>query len=163
MLAGPQVHTCHECGMPATAGAYPLTLRHKCIECAALSAVEIPGTAEMTMAPPGSIATGPAWPVAAGVANDGKLWLHQAEALRELEAGKNTVIATATASGKSLIFQLWTLHQATTSLESTALVFYPAKSLANDQTRRWQEAASIIGLPRKTIGKIDGDVKSRPA
>ena len=129
-----------------------------CIGCAALSGVEIPATEERAEAPPDSIVTGPAWPAAKGVAKDGKLWLHQAEALRQLETGKNTVLATSTASGKSLVFQLWALHQAATSPESTALVFYPTKALANDQTRRWQEAAASVGLSSETIGQIDGDV-----
>ena len=135
-----------------------MTSLPKCIGCAALSAVDVPASEEITAAPPDSIVTGPAWPTAAGVAKDGKLWLHQSEALRQLEAGKNVVIATSTASGKSLVFQLWTLHQAATSPEATALVFYPTKSLANDQTRRWQEAAASVGLSSETIGQIDGSV-----
>ena len=135
-----------------------MTSLPKRIGCAALSAVEIPVTEEITAPPPDSIVTGPAWPAAAGVADDGKLWLHQAEALRKLEAGNNMVIATSTASGKSLVFQLWALHQAATSPESTAIVFYPTIALANDQTRRWQEAAASVGLSSETIGQIDGEV-----
>ena len=157
MSATSQARTCY-CGKPATAGVATAASIPKCIGCVALSVVEIPGTAEMSAAPPESITTGSAWPAASAVAKDGKLWLHQAEALRQLEAGKNTVIATGTASGKSLIFQLWALHQAATNPESTALVFYPTKALANDQTRRWQEVALIVGLRGEAIGQIDGDV-----
>ena len=151
MSTRPRAKTCH-CGKPATAGADPVASTPKCIGCAALSAVEIPAAEERTAAPPDSVATGPAWPAAAGVAKHGKLWLHQAEALRQLESGKNTVIATATALGKSLVFQLWALHQATINPDSTALVFYPTKALANDQTRRWQEAAASVGLSGDAIG-----------
>ena len=47
------------------------------------------------------------------------------------------MVATATASGKSVVFQAWTLHGIKASAEPTTLVFYPTKALANDQERRW--------------------------
>ena len=92
----------------------------------------------------------------------GQLWLHQAESLGALDRGENVVVATATASGKSMVFQAWTLHGITASSEPTSepttLVFYPTKALANDQERRWLEACELVGLPRETVGKINGDV-----
>ena len=67
----------------------------------------------------------------------GQLWLHQAESLGALDRGENVVVATATASGKSMVFQAWTLHGIKASSEPTSepttLVFYPTKALANDQ------------------------------
>ena len=89
----------------------------------------------------------------------GQLWLHQAEALGALAWGENVVVATATASGKSMVFQAWTLHGIKVSPEPTTLVFYPTKALANDQERRWLEACELVGLPRETVGKINGDVR----
>ena len=88
----------------------------------------------------------------------GQLWLHQAESLGALDRGENVVVATATASGKSMVFQAWTLHGIKASAEPTTLVFYPTKALANDQKRRWLEACELVGLPRETVGKINGDV-----
>ena len=88
----------------------------------------------------------------------GELWLHRAEALGALSRGENVVVATATASGKSLVFQAWALHGIRTSPEPTALVLYPTKALANDQERHWLEAWELVGLPRETIGKINVDV-----
>ena len=88
----------------------------------------------------------------------GQLWLHQAESLGALDRGENVVVATATASGKSMVFQAWTLHGIKASSEPTTLVFYPTKALANDQERRWLEAWELVGLPRETVGKINGDV-----
>ena len=88
----------------------------------------------------------------------GQLWLHQAESLGALDRGENVVVATATASGKSMVFQAWTLHGIKVSSEPTTLVFYPTKALANDQERRWLEACELVGLPRETVGKINGDV-----
>ena len=88
----------------------------------------------------------------------GQLWRHQAEALGALDRGENVVVATATASGKSMVFQAWTLHGIKVSPEPTTLVFYPTKALANDQERRWLEACELVGLPRETVGMINGDV-----
>lgn len=92
------------------------------------------------------------------------LWLHQARALEILEKGTNTVIATPTASGKSLIFQLHCLSKAQAEPKATALAFYPVKALANDQMRRWNEAVAQAGLEKSLkIGQIDGDVKPMSA
>ena len=92
----------------------------------------------------------------------GELWLHRAEALGALSRGENVVVATATASGKSLVFQAWALHGIRTSPEPTALVLYPTKALANDQERHWLEAWELVGLPRETIGKINVAVGASP-
>ena len=101
---------------------------------------------------------GPAWPMTREAGAGGQLWLHQAESLGALDRGENVVVATATASGKSMVFQAWTLHGIKASAEPTTLVFYPTKALANDQKRRWLEACELVGLPRETVGKINGDV-----
>ena len=67
-------------------------------------------------------------------------------------------MATSTASGKTLVFQLWTLHQLSQDPEAAALVFYPTKALANDQARRWRESCRTLGLDGSAVGQIDGDV-----
>ena len=151
---------CFQCGRPATAGPHPqLPEESWCIQCAALTGISIPDNLERLGNVPSAIARGPAWPIAKGVAQGDALWLHQADALKELEDGNNIVVATSTASGKSLIFQLWTLHRLESEEErATALVFYPTKALANDQARRWQECCQAIGLDPNTVGQVDGDV-----
>lgn len=56
---------------------------------------------------------------------------HQAEALEQVGAGRDVIVATPTASGKSLVYQLATasvLEQG-----GTALYLFPVKALANDQ------------------------------
>ena len=153
---------CFQCKQPATAGSHPPE-GSWCIKCAALIGISIPNNLERLGNVPSLIVRGPAWPIARGAAKGDALWLHQANALSELEAGNNIVVATSTASGKSLIFQLWTLHRLESALESTgeratALVFYPTKALANDQARRWQECCQAIGLDPNTVGQVDGDV-----
>ena len=151
---------CFKCTGPATAGANPLFPgRSRCVSCAALTKVSIPANLERLADVPDSIANGPAWPIASKTAQGRALWLHQANALRELEQGKNIVVATSTASGKSLIFQTWTLHRLKQDPKATALVFYPTKALANDQARRWQECCETLKMDPKTVDQIDGDVK----
>ena len=68
--------------------------------------------------------------------------------------GENVVVATA--SGKSMVFQAWTLHGITVSSEPTTLVFYPTKALANDQEKRWLEACELVGLPREKVQQPSG-------
>ena len=148
---------CRRCGGPATVGEGPWE-GTQCLKCSSISGLDIPATQERRAPVPAEIATGPAWQMIAPVSADRELWLHQAEALGALNRGENVVVATATASGKSLVFQAWTLHGIKASPETTTLVFYPTKALANDQERRWLEACELVGLPRETVGKINGDV-----
>ena len=150
---------CHRCGGHATAGPNPMfPERGSCVLCAAAARVSIPANLERLASAPAAIAGGPAWPIAGTAAQGQALWLHQANALHELEQGRNIAIATSTASGKTLVFQLWILHQLSQDPEATALVFYPTKALANDQARRWQECCRTLGLDGNTVGQIDGDV-----
>lgn len=154
--------TCFMCGGPATAGANPhVRQRGKCIGCSSLTHIRIPMSGERLDRVPVSISQGPAWKLAAGVAKGDCLWLHQAEGLGELDSGRNIVVATATASGKTLVFQLWTMTMAGTDPQGTAIVFYPTKALANDQARRWQQGCLAMGLPAETVGQIDGDVRGQ--
>ena len=153
---------CFMCGRPATAGANPhVRQRAKCIGCSSLTHIEIPMSGERMGQVPDSITGGPAWNLAAGIARGNFLWLHQAEGLGELDAGRNLVVSTATASGKTVIFQLWTMNEIRTNPAATALIFYPTKALANDQARRWQEGCRALGLPAETVGQINGDVRGQ--
>ena len=144
---------------PATAG---LQARHKihplCIGCAALDRVIIPSQPERLRPAPPEIRQGPAWPAARPFAQGGHLWYHQSEALERLAQGENVVVATATASGKSLAFHLWTIHRLSADPEATALVFYPTKALSNDQERRWRDICRAAGLPPETVTTVNGDV-----
>ena len=150
---------CRKCGGPATAGEAPREEgRGQCLGCSSVARLEIPASQERRARVPDDIVQGPAWQMTREAGAGGQLWLHQAEALGALNRGENVVVATATASGKSLVFQAWTLHGIKVSPEPTTLVFYPTKALANDQERRWLEACELVGLPRETVGKINGDV-----
>lgn len=94
----------------------------------------------------------------AGVASKAGLWRHQAAALEALGNLRNVVVATGTASGKSLVFRAIALHRVLCDPDSRVLVFYPLKALAGDQMRGWQSMAKALGLPEDAIGRIDGSV-----
>jgi DEAD/DEAH box helicase domain-containing protein len=89
---------------------------------------------------------------------DGQLWNHQSLALEAVARGDNVVVATGTASGKSLIFQLPLLQSA---LEGAgkALVLYPLKALLGDQLARWRSIAVDLGLPPASVAELSGDVE----
>ena len=83
---------------------------------------------------------------------------HQAEALAAVEAGCNVVVATPTASGKSLSYQLPTLHALLEN--STALYLFPTKALAHDQLEKLRALASVSEITGDVPGLItayDGD------
>ena len=62
-----------------------------------------------------------------------QLYSHQADAWNKTRRGENVVIATGTASGKSLAFQLPVLAALLENSQARALLLYPTKALAQDQ------------------------------
>src|SRR3712207_2622977 len=62
-----------------------------------------------------------------------RLYSHQREAYERVRAGENVVVATATASGKSLCFKIPAFENALMGAASRALLLYPTKALAQDQ------------------------------
>src|SRR5690606_37108829 len=58
-----------------------------------------------------------------------QLYDHQVEALEAARAGKHVVIATPTASGKSLCFHLPVLDAIAREPDASALYLYPTKAL----------------------------------
>lgn len=85
------------------------------------------------------------------------LYAHQAEAVEAVRRGENVVVATGTASGKSLCYNLPVLEGLIEQGEATALYLFPTKALAQDQLRsllRFKELCE--GLPLRA-GTYDGD------
>ncbi|MDQ6657631.1 MAG: DEAD/DEAH box helicase [Actinomycetota bacterium] len=80
-------------------------------------------------------------------------WQHQAQAAQLVHEGHHVVVATGTASGKSLTFQLPTLATLLADPKACALYISPTKALAADQF------GSIDGLelPRIRPSLYDGD------
>lgn len=97
-------------------------------------------------------------PIISKEASDGRLWKHQSQALRHLAAGRNLVISTGTASGKSLIFQLHALNRLLTEPDSKVLVLYPLRALASDQLVSWQNRVKLAGLKPEEVAYISSDL-----
>ena len=86
-------------------------------------------------------------------------WAHQRAAAEIAHAGRSVVIATGTASGKSLAFQLPALSAAVAGTAApdgrgaTVLYLSPTKALAGDQAR----ALGELDPPGVRIAAYDGD------
>ncbi|WP_091456588.1 DEAD/DEAH box helicase [Actinokineospora iranica] len=100
----------------------------------------------------------PAWtppPVRAAFTRCGvpEPWAHQIEAAEHAAAGRSVVIATGTASGKSLAYQLPVITALTEDTRATALYLSPTKALGADQLR----AVRALDLPDLRAASFDGD------
>ena len=78
----------------------------------------------------------PAVATALAAAGIDELFSHQRDTFDLIGAGHNVVLATGTASGKSLAFVLPTLDAAARDPQARALYLYPTKALAQDQARK---------------------------
>jgi DEAD/DEAH box helicase domain-containing protein len=88
--------------------------------------------------------------VAAGVAAP---WAHQVDVAELARAGQHVVVATGTASGKSLAYQLPVLAELVTDQQATALYLAPTKALGADQIR----AVRALTLSEVRAAPFDGD------
>ena len=80
-------------------------------------------------------------------------WSHQVQAADLAWRGHHVVVATGTASGKSLAYQLPVLSTVHTDPRATALYLAPTKALGADQLRSVQE----LGLDGVRAATYDGD------
>ncbi len=85
------------------------------------------------------------------------LYRHQVTALSAILAGENVIIATPSASGKTLCYHLATLEATLTDKNSCALYLFPTKALAQDQLSSLKEIACPDFLPDGAIATFDGD------
>ena len=102
------------------------------------------------------------WPAAikAGLSLLGidHLYDHQAEAVDHIRAGRHVVVATPTASGKTLTYNLPVMEQVLADPESKALYLFPLKALAQDQLKGFNDLAALLpGERRPTAAIYDGD------
>jgi DEAD/DEAH box helicase domain-containing protein len=81
-------------------------------------------------------------------------WSHQAAAIDLARAGRSVAVATGTASGKSLCFQVPIADAVTDPIRpGTALLVFPTKALAHDQLR----ALWDMEVPGLLPAAYDGD------
>ncbi len=88
-----------------------------------------------------------------------RIWRHQARALAASRAGRDVLLTTATASGKSLVFQLPVLEAALAGRPGRALWIFPLKALGQDQRAKFETLAAAAGAGdgRCRIAIYDGD------
>lgn len=85
------------------------------------------------------------------------LYTHQTEVIKRVRKKQNVVLATPTASGKSLAYFLPILESIVKE-DATALLIFPLKALENDQLSKWQELTSDFSLKYDLRAAIyDGD------
>ncbi len=75
-----------------------------------------------------------------------KLYRHQCDAVENLRSGKNIIITTPTASGKTLAFNIPIFERLDHDKGATALYLYPTKALANDQLKVIKEFESLSSI-----------------
>ncbi len=85
-----------------------------------------------------------------------QLYSHQARAFDAAMAGKHVVVATPTASGKSLCFHLPVLETLTREPDARALYLYPTKALSRDQEAGLRTLMRESGAPSSAV-VFDGD------
>jgi DEAD/DEAH box helicase domain-containing protein len=122
-----------------------------------IETLDLPGRPEARQPLPSALVQGPLASLLSQIAPDGTVWRHQALSIKKLVAGDNVVVATGTASGKSLVFQLYALDRVLRDPNAKVLVFYPLKALSSDQNARWLAIAERAGLPPTAVARIDGD------
>src|SRR5438270_5681121 len=89
----------------------------------------------------------------------GQLYSHQAAAAAAVHAGRNTVVVTPTASGKTLCYNLPVLNAVLENPDTRALYLFPTKALAQDQLAELQDLAK--GLDDSFgVFTYDGDTPS---
>ena len=74
-----------------------------------------------------------------------QLYVHQAEAVRLALAGKNVVVVTPTASGKTLCYNLPVLNRLLEDPGARAMYLFPTKALAEDQLHEFQAMVDAMG------------------
>jgi len=94
-----------------------------------------------------------------------KLYKHQAEAIQSVLNGRNIVVSTGVASGKSLTYQIPILQTLSISPNSRTLLIFPTKALAQDQHLKLTNLLSVwqkqLTKPIKpSAGIYDGDTPS---
>lgn len=85
------------------------------------------------------------------------LYRHQSQAIEKIRNRQNVIVATPTASGKSLIYNLPVLERFQTDINSRSLYIFPLKALAQDQLKAFEKMAAHFGENQPTAAIYDGD------
>jgi DEAD/DEAH box helicase domain-containing protein len=85
-----------------------------------------------------------------------QLYVHQAESVRLAAGGKNLVVVTPTASGKTLCYNLPILNLLLQDPHARAMYLFPTKALAEDQLHELQGIVDDMGSGIRAF-TYDGD------
>jgi DEAD/DEAH box helicase domain-containing protein len=85
-----------------------------------------------------------------------QLYSHQADAFQWIEEGRNVVVVTPTASGKTLCYNLPVLNLLLADAAARAMYLFPTKALAEDQLHELQVAIDQMGSEIRAF-TYDGD------
>lgn len=98
-------------------------------------------------------------PLQAALAQMGikRLYSHQARALDLLQAGRHILVATPTASGKTLIYNIPVVSAICQGANHRALYLFPLKALEQDQLKTLEELRGLIPAPGFHAAIYDGD------
>jgi DEAD/DEAH box helicase domain-containing protein len=88
-----------------------------------------------------------------------RLFTHQRKAVEEVRRGRHVVVATPTASGKTLCYNLPVLDRILKDPECCALYLFPTKALSQDQVRELRGLSEDLPLTIP-IAAYDGDTPS---
>ena len=112
--------------------------------------------------------------ILAGI-NIERLYCHQAGAIRLASEGKDVLVATGTASGKTLCYTLPIIEKlqfvshankelrakrSKADPQAKALLLFPTKALCQDQFKNFSDLLETAGLSGKMAGVFDGDTPS---
>jgi DEAD/DEAH box helicase domain-containing protein len=86
-----------------------------------------------------------------------QLYQHQSQAIDLIRDGQHIIVATPTASGKTLIYNLPVLEKFEKNTRSKSLYIFPLKALAQDQLRAFEQAAANFEEVKPTAAIYDGD------
>jgi DEAD/DEAH box helicase domain-containing protein len=92
--------------------------------------------------------------LASGILN---LYSHQKYAIETIRCGNNIVVATPTASGKTVIYNVPVLEKIIEQPDTKAIYVFPLKALAQDQLKTFNEMADKLSHFHPTAAVYDGD------
>ncbi len=86
-----------------------------------------------------------------------QLYSHQVDGLNLVRDGKNVVVVTPTASGKTYVYLLPILERIIREPETRVLLLFPLKALAQDQLKRIRSMIAAMQAEHISAAIYDGD------
>jgi len=84
-----------------------------------------------------------------------QLYTHQVEAIKHIRTGKDVVLVTSTASGKSMVYIIPIFESLMKNPKATAIYIAPLNALVNDQYQKFIEFRNELGID-SDIGRFTG-------